>query len=209
MKTASAKKGMKMPFDGKTMVRWALQIAAGMAHIHGRGFIHRDVKPHNVLLNKSNEALVADLGTVRRPPSGLYPNDKVVPATMTATAKEHNIAAFCDEVDQEQALQIAKQLKALIKDGTVSKVIQEVEKEEEEAEKNNKFVDICHEMLAKKVERETGKTNLAPADYPEKDHDTWSWIQSKYDYGSSYPFTMENVERFIKFCEDSRGFRIC
>ena len=112
-------------------------------------------------------------------------------------------------VDEQQALQIAKQLKALIKDGTVSKAIQEVEKEEKEAEKNNKFVDICHEMLAKKVERETGKTNLAPADYPTKDNHTWAWIQSKYDYGSSYPFTMENVEEFIKFCEDSRGFKIC
>jgi len=36
-----------------------------MAHIHGRGFIHRDVKPHNVLLNKSNDALICDLGTVK------------------------------------------------------------------------------------------------------------------------------------------------
>lgn len=113
------------------------------------------------------------------------------------------------EIDEEQALQIAKQLKALIKDGTVSKVIQEVEKEEKEAEENNKFVDICHEMLAKKVERETGKKNLAPADYPKDDHETWQWIQGQYSYLSSYPFTMENVERFIKFCEDSRGFRIC
>ena len=113
------------------------------------------------------------------------------------------------EVNEEQATQIAKQLKALIKDGTVSKVIQECEKETEEAERNNKFVDKCHEMLRVKVEKEVGKTNLAPAEYPKDDHDTWSWIQSKYDYASSYPFTMENVEEFIKFCEDSRGFRIC
>ena len=113
------------------------------------------------------------------------------------------------EVDEEQALQIAKQLKALIKDGTVSKAIREVEEETKKADENNKFVDECHKMLRDKVERETGKSNLAPADYPEKDHDTWSWIQSKYSYGSSYPFTMENVEQFIKFCEDSRGFRIC
>ena len=113
------------------------------------------------------------------------------------------------EVNEEQATQIAKQLKALIKDGTVSKVIQECEKETEEAERNNKFVDKCHEMLRVKVEKEVGKTNLAPAEYPKDDHDTWSGIQSKYDYASSYPFTMENVEEFIKFCEDSRGFRIC
>jgi hypothetical protein len=113
------------------------------------------------------------------------------------------------EVSEEQAMRIAKQLKALIKDGTVSKAIQEVEDEMAKAEENNKFVERCHEMLREKVEKETGKENLAPADYPKEDHDTWDWIQSKYSYGSSYPFTMENVERFIEFCEQSNGFRIC
>jgi len=113
------------------------------------------------------------------------------------------------EVSEEQAKQIALQLKALIKNGKVSQVIKSVEIEMEEAEHNNKFVDRCHKMLADKVEKETGKTNLAPAEYPKDDHDTWDWIQSKYSYGSSYPFTMENVEEFIKFCEDSRGFKIC
>ena len=113
------------------------------------------------------------------------------------------------EVSEEQAMQIASQLKALIKNGKVSQVIKATEIEMQEAEHNNKFVDRCHKMLADKVEKETGKTNLAPADYPKDDHDTWDWIQSKYSYGSSYPFTMENVEEFIKFCEDSRGFKIC
>ena len=113
------------------------------------------------------------------------------------------------EVSEEQAMQIAKQLKALIKNGTVSKAIKEVEDEMLKAEENNKFVERCHDMLRDKVEKETGKENLAPADYPKDDHDTWDWIQSKYSYGSSYPFTMENVEQFIEFCEQSNGFRIC
>ena len=113
------------------------------------------------------------------------------------------------EVSEGEAKEIAKQLKALIKDGTVSKAIREVEEESEQAEKNNKFVEICHKMLREKVERETGKTNTAPADYPKEDHDTWEWIQRKYSYGSSYPFTMEQVESFIEFCEQSNGFRIC
>jgi len=113
------------------------------------------------------------------------------------------------EISEQEAKQIATQLKALIKDGTVSKAIHEVEQESEEAEKNNKFVEVCHKMLREKVERETGKTNTAPADYPKEDHDTWEWIQRKYSYGSSYPFTMEQVESFIEFCEQSNGFRIC
>ena len=125
------------------------------------------------------------------------------------TDKEHWQSNSGHEVSEEEAKQIALQLKALIKDGTVSKVITEVEKEMEVAEKNNKFVDRCHEMLRAKVEKDTGKTNLAPADYPKDDHDTWDWIQSKYSYGSSYPFTMENVQEFIEFCEQSNGFRIC
>ncbi len=125
------------------------------------------------------------------------------------TDKEHWQSNSGHEVSEEQAKQIALQLKALIKDGTVSRVIGEVEKEMAKSEHNNKFVDICHEMLKQKVEKETDKYNLAPADYPKDYHDTWDWIQSKYSYGSSYPFTMENVEEFIEFCEQSNGFRIC
>ena len=113
------------------------------------------------------------------------------------------------EVSEQEAMQIAKQLKALIKDGTVSKAIQEVEEEEKKAETNNKQVDICQALLREKVEKETGKTNLAPADYPQEHRETWQWLQSKHDWGSSYPFTMENVEEFIEFCEQSNGFRIC
>ena len=57
---------IQMPFSKIQALEWALQIASGMAFLHGRGFVHRDIKPQNVLLNKSNDALVADLGTVRR-----------------------------------------------------------------------------------------------------------------------------------------------
>ena len=33
-----------------TKIKWALDVARGMSHIHSEGFIHRDLKPDNVLL---------------------------------------------------------------------------------------------------------------------------------------------------------------
>ena len=58
--------GRPSPFTKIQALEWALQIASGMAFLNGKGFVHRDIKPQNILLNKSNDALVADLGTVRR-----------------------------------------------------------------------------------------------------------------------------------------------
>ena len=43
-----------------------MQIASGMAFLHGRRFIHRDIKPDNILLNRSNHAIIADLGFVKK-----------------------------------------------------------------------------------------------------------------------------------------------
>ena len=55
----------KIPITQMDMVKWTVQIAAGMTYIHSRGFIHRDIKPSNILLSKSNDALICDLGTVK------------------------------------------------------------------------------------------------------------------------------------------------
>jgi serine/threonine protein kinase len=69
-------KVIQMPFTKLQALEWALQIASGMTFCHRRGFIHRDLKPQNILLNKSNDALVADLGTVRNTGSGKNPEGK-------------------------------------------------------------------------------------------------------------------------------------
>ena len=48
--------------DEKAIACLGRQVAAGLKHVHGKGYAHRDVKPSNILLERSGIAKLADFG---------------------------------------------------------------------------------------------------------------------------------------------------
>ena len=52
-------------FDEKSAIQVTLQVASALRHAHAVGFIHRDIKPKNIMLTKDDSAKLADLGLAR------------------------------------------------------------------------------------------------------------------------------------------------
>jgi len=52
--------------DPKTTINYLEQVCAGLRHAHMKGVIHRDIKPHNLLLTRDLETVkIADFGVAR------------------------------------------------------------------------------------------------------------------------------------------------
>ena len=53
----------------KEALHFSTQIAKALSHAHSRGIIHRDIKPHNIMIVKDGSIKVADFGIARLPAS--------------------------------------------------------------------------------------------------------------------------------------------
>ncbi|MDR2501931.1 MAG: Stk1 family PASTA domain-containing Ser/Thr kinase [Oscillospiraceae bacterium] len=49
----------------KEALHFSMQIAKALSHAHARGIIHRDIKPHNIMILKDGSIKVADFGIAR------------------------------------------------------------------------------------------------------------------------------------------------
>ena len=63
---ADVLKERRSPMPEDEALRIIIQIAEALAHAHSRGFIHRDVKPANIMLTKDGVAKLADMGLARQ-----------------------------------------------------------------------------------------------------------------------------------------------
>ena len=52
----------QLPKNHGDAVAIFLQIARGLAHMHGRGYVHADMKPNNVLVDEERKVKIIDLG---------------------------------------------------------------------------------------------------------------------------------------------------
>ena len=110
-------------------------------------------------------------------------------------------------IEHDEANQIAKQLRYLIKSGHTKKFANDWEVRRKKIEKQNDKVEKELEKHCQEVKKRLGK-DLAPKDFPKADHDKWERIYRKRNHDGSYPFSVENVEEFAEFCENSGGFSI-
>ncbi len=79
------------PLPVERALELTIEIANGLAFAHQKGFVHRDVKPQNVLLNGKGEAKVTDFGIAR-------PLEAHEGETQTGT-----VLGTCDYISPEQA----------------------------------------------------------------------------------------------------------
>ena len=62
LKQYMEKKGF---LNWKETLHFAIQIGKALEHAHSRGIVHRDIKPHNVMVLKNGSVKVADFGIAR------------------------------------------------------------------------------------------------------------------------------------------------
>ena len=80
------------PLPVERALELTIEIAGGLAFAHQKGFVHRDVKPQNVLLNGKGEAKVTDFGIAR--PIEAHEGGQTQTGTVLGT---------CDYISPEQA----------------------------------------------------------------------------------------------------------
>lgn len=57
--------GFKRPLPADSLRDWLADIAKALDYVHAQGFIHRDVKPANILFDEAGNAYLSDFGIIK------------------------------------------------------------------------------------------------------------------------------------------------
>lgn len=78
-----AEEARRRRFDAAETARVGRAVAAALSELDARGFVHRDVKPENVMLARDGRILLMDLGLAKQP--GAAVGDLTAPSTTLGT----------------------------------------------------------------------------------------------------------------------------
>ena len=107
------------------------------------------------------------------------------------------------EVSEALAIKIADRVKKHIDSGDAKEIETFIMDKVKKAEEHNRFID-------KQLDDLLAKHNVdKPCDLKSKPFKEWNKIYAKRSWDDSYPFAVENLESFVKFCRESGGFEIC
>lgn len=112
------------------------------------------------------------------------------------------------QISATKAKRIAARLRKALKDGVCTKIEEEYKERADAAREHNVKIEAKLEQITTDC-REKHGDNLVPRDFPEPYKSQWDKAYSEKRWDDSYPFSVENIERFARFCEKSGGFEIC
>ena len=98
--TLSERYRQGVPYSPSTILEHVLQVSSALQYIHELGFIHRDIKPDNMLLGRNYRVLLSDFGisTAALPDNGLTTVSRV--GTVAYMAPEQIAGKVCPASDQ-------------------------------------------------------------------------------------------------------------
>ena len=102
------------PVPPALAIAWLSAIASALDHAHGKGILHRDVKPGNVLMDSQGRPLLADFGLARSAEvsSGLTATGTVLGTPLYMAPEQATGAALSGRADQYALAVIAFELLA-------------------------------------------------------------------------------------------------